>query len=91
MKEITDMASWLTEGTAHRSPVQRTPVIHLLVDEGGEWRMWCSYGKGREDNPHGNRLCRLCQQLARDAFAAGDVNVDDVRRWLAEAQVSAGA
>ncbi len=74
--------SWLSQGTAHRSPVQRTPIIHLIVDDGGEWRMWCTYGKGREDNPHGDRLCSKCRQLARDAVADESVGAEEVGRWL---------
>jgi hypothetical protein len=61
--------SWLEEGTAHRTAVQMTPVIHLLVKEAGDWRLWCSGGKGRPDNPHGNRLCSKCRALAREAVA----------------------
>jgi hypothetical protein len=74
--------SWLTEGTAHRSAPQQTPVIHLLVqDPPGEWVMWCSYGKGREDNPYGNRLCSECRALARDA-AKSEMLDDGFERWL---------
>lgn len=86
---------WLTEGTAHRTPVQREPVIHLLVREGSDWTMWCSGGKGREDNPHGNRLCRSCRDLAWEAVRSGDLDKDEAGRWVegmptdaAEVQVS---
>jgi hypothetical protein len=75
--------SWLTEGTAARSPVQRTPVIHLLVQQDGAWNMWCTGGAGREDNPHGNRLCRKCRTLARDAVTAGDLDNRNAGRWNA--------
>jgi hypothetical protein len=75
------IASWLTEGTAHRTPVRMTPVIHLLVRVGGDWTMWCSGSKGREDSPHGNRLCRDCRQLAREAVESGDLDAKDAGRW----------
>lgn len=79
------ISSWLTEGTAHRSPVARTPVIHLLVKDSGvwEWAMWCSGSRGREDTPHGNRLCRECKELAKQAVEAGDLDLQDVARWAA--------
>lgn len=75
------MSDWLSEGTAYRSPVQKEPVVHALVQHGSEWAMWCSGGKGRVDNPHGNRLCRPCRQLVRDAVANGDLEPGEVRRW----------
>ena len=73
------MAAWITEGTAHRSPVRRVPVMHLLVrDPEVEWRMWCSYGQGRKDSgyPQCTR-CRKCRKLAGDAVANGDLDADD--------------
>lgn len=74
--------SWLTTGTAHRSPVQRTPVIHLLVTSGGnKWEMWCSGSKGRPDNPHGNRLCAECRALARECDERGELD-PGYERWL---------
>lgn len=77
------MSSWLTQGTAHRTRVQRTPVIHLLVQGGDGWAMWCSGGKGREDSPHGNRLCRGCRELARDCAAEGQwSHSEHMDRWL---------
>jgi hypothetical protein len=45
--------------------------------------MWCSYGKGREDNPHGNRLCPTCRELVRDAVADETMDADETARWLA--------
>lgn len=82
------MSSWFTEGTAHRTTVQRTPIVHVLVELGGDWVMWCSGSKGREDNPHGDRLCRKCRDLMRDAFDQGDVEAQEARRWLTEEQMS---
>lgn len=78
------MASWITEGTAHRSPVRKDPVRHLLVDSGGVWMMWCSAGKGRKDyNPHCKKFCHECCQLAREAIEAGDLSPSDVHGWPA--------
>lgn len=73
---------WLTEGTAHRSPVQMTPVIHLLVRGGGDWTMWCSGGQGRKDATVDDRLCRSCRQLAQDAVADETLDARDVQRWM---------
>ena len=78
------MSDWLKEGTAHRTPVQRTPVIHLLVQENGDLHMWCTGGKGREDNPYGNRLCRECRDLARDGVKDGMIDSAEVSRWLSD-------
>lgn len=78
------VASWITEGTAHRSPVCRDPVRHLLVHGHGwgEWALWCSSGKGRKDyNPHSRKFCRDCKRLAQDAIDAGDLAASDVRGW----------
>lgn len=84
MATLVHMSSWVTEGTAHRTGVQRTPVIHLLVDNGGDWAMWCSGSKGREDSPYGGRLCRPCRELARECYERGEWDDDDVHmaRWL---------
>jgi hypothetical protein len=79
------MADWIVEGTAHRSPVRRDPVRHLLVDDGsgrGEWALWCSSGKGRKDyNPHSKKFCRGCVQLAKDAIADDTLALSDVHGW----------
>ena len=76
------MASWITEGTAHRSPVRKYPVRHLLVDGGGDWVLWCSSGKGREDaNPNSRKFCRTCVGLAKDAISAGDLDAADLGGW----------
>lgn len=77
------MASWLIEGTAHRSPVRIHPVRHLLVDSGrGAWAMWCSSSKGRPDhNPQSRKFCRACKTLAADAIAAGDLGIADLAGW----------
>lgn len=76
------MASWITEGTAYRSPVRRDPVRHLLVDgrhNGWDYAMWCSGSQGRKDNnPHSRKYCRECRQLALDAIAEGDLAPEDV-------------
>lgn len=82
-------ALWLSEGTAARTRVQRTPVRHLLVRGGGprgqDWTLWCSSGKAIEDSPHGDRMCRTCVQLAAEAVEAGDLDPSDIeaRGWLA--------
>jgi hypothetical protein len=78
---MATISSWLTEGTAHRTRVQMTPVCHLLVRLDGDWVMWCSGSKGREDSPHGNRMCRECRQLAREAVEEGDLDAEDAGRW----------
>lgn len=77
------MNDWLREGTAHRSPVRRDPVRHLLVcDHGSEWALWCSGNKGRLDNnPHSRKFCRECVNLARDAVAEGTLNATDLGDW----------
>lgn len=71
---------WLVTGTAHRTPVQRTPVIHLIVREVEQ--LWCSGGKGRIDNPFGNRLCSECKRLARDAAEEDMLDLEQFARWL---------
>lgn len=58
------------------------PVIHLLVQDGDGWVMWCTSGKGRVDSPHGNRLCGKCRQLVRAGVEDETIDPDDVRRWL---------
>jgi hypothetical protein len=76
------VASWITEGTAHRSPVRRDPVRHLLVQDNSDWRMWCSYSKGREDsNPHSKKFCRGCVALAKEAIAEETLSPSDVSGW----------
>jgi hypothetical protein len=76
------MASWIIEGTAHRSPVRMYPVRHLLVDNGGEWTLWCSGGKGRPDcNPHSKKFCRECVSLANEAIEDDTLAPDDVNGW----------
>jgi hypothetical protein len=85
------MSSWFTEGTAHRTRVQPTPIIHILVDQGGDWAMWCSGSKGREDSPHGNRTCRECRTLMREAFERGEVTAYEARNWLTPEQIAASA
>lgn len=76
---MSTIDGWLTEGTAKRTPVQRTPVIHLLIAETEE--MWCSSSPGRPDNPFGNRLCRKCRELAREAVAEGMLDAKSAGRW----------
>lgn len=80
-----------TIGTAHRTRVQRTPVIHILVPGAGQrWEMWCSGGRGREDNPHGNRLCRKCRALAHEAHAEEVLHSSEVgREWFTDEQLTA--
>ena len=79
------MADWIAEGTAHRSPVRKYPVRHLLVDgraNGWDWSMWCSGSQGRKDyNPHSPKFCRECAQLARDAIEDDTLSPDDVNGW----------
>lgn len=85
------MASWITEGTAHRSRVSPNPVRHLLVrgsDSG--WVLWCSSGKGREDyNPHGTKFCPNCRELAVEAISEGTLTADDVHGWPVEIEALA--
>lgn len=80
---MAKISSWLSEGTAYRTPVQMTPVCHLLVQVGGDWTMWCSGSKGRPDSPHGNRMCRECRRLAREAVDEGNLDAEDAGRWAA--------
>ncbi len=44
--------------------------------------MWCSGGKGRQDAPHGDRLCHGCRQLARGAVEDQTLDRRDVQRWM---------
>lgn len=74
-----------TVGTAHRTALQRTPVKHILVPDRtrGDWAMWCSGSKGREDNPLGNRLCLKCRALAREGFEDWMLDPSEVgREWF---------
>lgn len=76
-------ASWLIEGTAWRTPVQRFPIVHLLVADTEE--LWCTGTKGRPDNPVrgvGERICKTCQQLALDAIEDETLSPEDVGRFL---------
>jgi hypothetical protein len=76
------MSSWIVEGTAHRSRVSPAPVRHLLVDNCGEWSLWCSSGKGRKDyNPHSKRFCHECLALAKEAIAEETLDPSDVHGW----------
>lgn len=75
------MTDWLSKGTARRTRVQRFPIIHALVQDTGEWVMWCTSGKAEEDNPLGTRFCRECRQLVHDAVANGDLDPEDVQEW----------
>lgn len=76
------MSSWIQEGTAHRSAVRKYPVRHLLVDNCGEWSLWCSSGKGRPDcNPHSKKFCRECLALAKDAIAEDMMSPSDANGW----------
>lgn len=78
-----------TIGTAHRTPVQRAPIIHILVPDGGDWAMWCSGSRGREDSPYGNRLCSKCRALAHDAFEDAMLDPSEVgRRWFTDEQLA---
>lgn len=76
----------MTEGTAHRTRVQRTPVVHLLVPGGGypEWLMWCSGSRGREDAPYGNRRCPKCLALAHAAQEDGTYGKSELGRFWDE-------
>jgi hypothetical protein len=83
------MAGSFTIGTAHRSPVQRTPIIHILVLQAGDWAMWCSGSKGREDNPYGDRRCRKCRTLAREAHDKEMLDSSEVgQEWFTGEQLS---
>lgn len=79
-----------TIGTAHRTRVQRTPVIHILVPGyPHDWEMWCSGSRGREDAPYGNRLCGKCKALAQEAFGEGMLHPSEVgREWFTDAQLA---
>jgi hypothetical protein len=77
------MADWIKEGTAHRSPIHKYPVRHLLVDDcHGGWALWCSSGKGRPDsNPHSRKFCHECTRLACEAIADETLDASDVNGW----------
>jgi len=83
------MASWIKEGTAHRTRVRIDPVRHLLVHGGAEWVLWCSSGKGRPDcNPHSKKFCPECLALANEAIGDETLAPDDVSGWPVKARSS---
>lgn len=79
-------------GTAHRTAVQTTPVKHILVRGYlHDWEVWCSASRGREGNPYGNRLCRICRDLAREALDQGMLGPSEVgREWFSDEQLARG-
>jgi hypothetical protein len=86
-------AGSFSRGTAYRTPVQRTPVKHILVPGyRRDWDMWCSGSRGREDSPLGNRLCPKCRTLAREAFDMGMLHPSEVgREWFTDDQLARAA
>ena len=77
------MADWIKEGAASRSTAAIAPVRHLLVDDNGDWSLWCSGGKGHPQTPVlGNeRFCRECLALANEAIEDETLNAADVSGW----------
>ncbi|MEU0078484.1 hypothetical protein ABZY58_11360 [Micromonospora tulbaghiae] len=42
----------------------------------------------RQAARHGNRLCRKCRDLMREAFDEGNVEAYEARRWLTDEQMA---
>lgn len=75
------MTDWISDGVAARSrwgiPL---PVRHLVIDDDGTPRLWCSGGPARrEDNPQSTRFCAPCKALAREAVEDG--TLEGVSGW----------
>jgi len=77
------MANWINEGCAERSAARIAPVRHLLVDDNGNWSLWCGGSKGHPQTPvPGNsKFCRECLALASEAIADETLAADDVCGW----------
>lgn len=78
-------SSWISEGVSTRSSVWNTkPVRHLIVLDGGTWRLWCSYGPAREDSivrMGTKRFCPKCKELAQEAADDGSLGREDADQW----------
>ena len=64
-------------------------VFHMIVRDDNAstgWRMWCSYGLAREDNPagYGNyaKFCAKCKELVADAVADETMSYDDEGKYF---------
>lgn len=74
-------------GTAHRTQVQRDPIMHILIGDGSGpegYSMWCSSSPGRPDsaaNTSRGRFCSTCKQLYRDAVAEGMMDPSEVSEF----------
>lgn len=77
---------WIDEGASERSAARIEPVRHLLVDNGGEWLMWCSAGKGSRQTAvsTNKRFCRECLALANEAIEDDTLSPADVSGWPAK-------
>lgn len=64
--------------------------MHLLVrDPEVEWRMWCSYSRGRGDGGYLDcKRCSKCRALAREAISDGTLDPDDaaIMNWQIKPQ-----
>lgn len=67
------MAGWISNGVSARSRWGiPQPVRHLVIDDNGTPRLWCSGGAARrEENPQSLRFCPTCKALAREAAEDG--------------------
>lgn len=63
-----------SQGVSNRhNPIKLDRTFHMIVADRSSstgWRMWCSYGLAREDNPAGygkhGKLCRKCIELVAE-------------------------
>jgi hypothetical protein len=87
MRYHVGMADWIKEGCAERSAARIVPVRHLLVDDNGNWSLWCGGSKGHPQTPvPGNeRFCRECLELANEAIGDETLDPADVHGWPVKA------
>jgi hypothetical protein len=67
------MTDWISNGVSARSRWGiPQPVQHLVIDDNGTSRLWCSGGAARrEENPQSRRFCSGCKALAGEAVQDG--------------------
>jgi hypothetical protein len=81
------MTDWIKEGCAERSAARIAPVRHLLVDDNGNWSLWCGGSKGRPQTPvpGNNKFCRECLALADEAIEDETLAPESVIPWPVKA------
>jgi len=77
----------LTIGTATRSRWRPDPVIHLMVELGGGYMLWCGNSPGmRAGTEPLGKPCPHCKRLAQDAYDNGELERSEAPEFLAPAK-----